>query len=203
VDVPEDSAPAAVVLQAPGIVEVVAARFPDTIAFIPPPSKVDIEPAIPAPDIPTPTVDIDPALPEPDIPTLAADIDPVVWELDIAMEEHAAPPVAPSVVGLRPPGLSSTEPIGIPVGPTEPRGEVAPIAGIAGAPTCASPGSLRRNAAAVTAIRRHLVASPYSFRMGVHRSSFRGDAGHELDECPAAISRSPSRTANKCERPPT
>jgi hypothetical protein len=75
VDAPEDCAPAAVALQAPGIVEVVAARLPDIIAFMPPPSKVDIEPAPPVADIPTPTVDIDPTLPKPDVPTPAVDID--------------------------------------------------------------------------------------------------------------------------------
>jgi hypothetical protein len=171
-DAPEDGAPAAVALQAPGIDEGVAAIFPDIIAFMPPPSKVDIEPVLPAPDIPTPTVDIEPALTEPDIPTPGSDIDPVVWELGIAIEEHAAAPVAPSVAGLRPPGLSSTEPIGIPVGPTEPRGEVAPIAGITGAATCANPGPQRSNTAAVSAIRTRLVANLYSPRTSVHRSSF-------------------------------
>ena len=195
VDAPEDSVPAVVALQAPGIVEVVAAKFPDAIAFVPPPSKVDIEPALPVPEIPTPTVDIEPALLEPDIPTPAADIDPTVWELDSAIDGHAAPLVAPSVIGLRPPGLSSTEPIGIPVGPTEPRGEVAPIAGKAGAPTCASPGPLHRSAATVTAIRTRVVANLYSFRMSVHRSSFQNDAGHGVDECLVVIARSPSRTA--------
>jgi hypothetical protein len=110
---------AVVELQALGIVEVVAAGFPDVIPLVPPPSKVDIELAVPEPDIPPSKVDIEPVIPEPDIP----------------VEEHAAPPVEPSVMGLRPPELSSTEPIGIPAGPTAERGEAIPIAGKAGAPT--------------------------------------------------------------------
>jgi hypothetical protein len=197
VDAPEGCAPATAALQALGIVEVVAARFPDAIGFTPPPSKVDIEPALPIPDVPTPTVDIEPAPTEPDVPAPAADI--AVWELGIAMDGHAATPVAPSVIGLRPPGLSSTEPIGIPVGPTEPRGEVAPIAGNAGAPTCASPGLLSRSAASVMAIGTHVVANLYALGMGAHRSSFQNDAGHALDECPGvsrAFHRVPRASAN-------
>jgi len=84
--------------------------------------------------------------------------------------EHAALPVEPSVMGLRPPELSSTEPIGIPAGPTAERGEAIPIAGGAGAAaTCARPGPLRRSAVIVTAINRRAVASLCTLRMGVHR----------------------------------
>jgi hypothetical protein len=150
VDVP----PAAVELQALDIVEVVAARFSDVIPLVPPPSKADGEPALPEPDIPPSKVDIEPVFPEPDIP----------------MEEHAALPVVPSAMGLIPPELSSTEPIGTPAGPTAERGEAIPIAGETGAPTCARPGPLWRSAAIVTAINRRALASLCSVRIGVHRS---------------------------------
>jgi hypothetical protein len=164
-----DMPPAAVELQALDIVEVVAARFPDVIPLVPPPSKVDVEPTLPEPGIPPSKVDIEPALPEPDIPTPTVDIEPVLPEPDIPVEEHAAPPVEPSAMGLRPPELSSTEPMGTPAGPTAERGEATPIAGEAGAPTCARLGPLRRSAAIVTAINRRALASLCSFRMRVHR----------------------------------
>jgi hypothetical protein len=165
IDVP----PAAVELQALDIAEVVAARFPDGIPLVPPPSKVDVEPALPEPDTPPSKVDIEPALPEPDIPTPTVDIEPEFPEPDIPVEEHAALPVEPSAMGLKPPELSSTEPIGTPAGPTAARGEATPIAGEAGAPTCAGLGPLRRSAAIVKAINRRALASSFFFRITVHR----------------------------------
>jgi hypothetical protein len=168
-----DAPPAAVELQAldigEAVVEVGAARFPDVIPLMPPPSNVDIEPAFPEPDIPPSKVDIEPAIPEPDIPAPTVDVEPAIPEPDIPTEEHAALPVEPSVMGLRPPGLSSTEPIGIPAGPTAERGEAIPIAGEAGAPTCARLGPLRRSAAIVKAINRRALASSCFFRITVHR----------------------------------
>jgi hypothetical protein len=185
VDVP----PAAVELQALDIVEVVAAGVPDVIPLVPPPSKVDIELAVPEPDIPPSKVDIELALPEPDIP----------------VEEHAAPLVEPSVMGLRPPELSSTEPIGIPAGPTAERGEAIPIAGEAGAPTCARLGPLRRSGAIATAINRRAVASLCSFRIGVHRGFKCPGTRRGIWMNVVIIAHSASRTETKCgrlEQPP-
>jgi hypothetical protein len=132
-----DPPSAAVELQALEIVEVVVAGIPDVIPIMPPPSNVDVEPALPEPDI--------------------------------ATEEHAALPDGPSIVGLRPPGLSSTEPIGMPTGPTAESGEAIPIAGVAGAPTCAWLDPRWRSAAIATAIDRRTIVSLCPFRMGVHR----------------------------------
>jgi hypothetical protein len=165
VDVP----PAAVELQALEIVEVVAAILPDVIPLVPPPSKVDVEPALPEPGIPPSKVDIEPALSELGIPMPTVDIEPVLTELDIPAEEHAALPAESSAIGLRPPELSSTEPIGTPAGPTAERGEAIPIAGKAGPPTCVRPGPLCRSAAIVTAINRRALAGSCSLRIGVHR----------------------------------
>jgi hypothetical protein len=203
VDVP----PAAVELQALDIVVVVAARFPDVIPLMPPPSKVDIEPALPESDIPPSNVDIEPALPKPDVPAPTVDIEPALPEPDIPMAEHAALPVEPSVMGLRPPGLSSTEPIGIPAGPTAERGEAIPTVGGAGAAaTCARPGPLRRSAAIVVAINRRAAASLCSFRIGVGPGFKRpgtSRAGFWMNV--VGIAHSLFRTTTKCrhlEEPP-
>jgi hypothetical protein len=201
IDVP----PAAVELQALDIAEVVAARFPDGIPLVPPPSKVDVEPALPEPDTPPSKVDIEPALPEPDIPTPTVDIELALPEPDIPVEEHAAPLVEPSVMGLRPPELSSTEPIGIPAGPTAERGEAIPIAGEAGAPTCARLGPLRRSGAIATAINRRAVASLCSFRIGVHRGFKCPGTRRGIWMNVVIIAHSASRTETKCgrlEQPP-
>jgi hypothetical protein len=155
-DAPEDELPEAVEPQALDIVEGMVIGDPDIAPLMPPPSNEEIDPELPELDVPT-----DPAIPEPAIPT----------------PEHAALPMEPSGMGLRPPGLSSTAPIGTPTGPAEageepksPRGEVIPIAGEAAVPTCARLAPLRKSAAIVTAINRRVTVSLFCFRIGAHHS---------------------------------
>jgi hypothetical protein len=63
------------------------------------------------------------------------------------------------IVVLKPPGLSSTEPSGIPVGPTVVRGDVAPMAGGVAVVTCAKPGPLGNSVETVMAISKPAILS--------------------------------------------
>ncbi|HEY2528828.1 MAG TPA: hypothetical protein VGJ20_12915 [Xanthobacteraceae bacterium] len=80
---------------------------PIVFVFMPAPSKVEAEPVVPVPDRPVPA-------------------------------HGSVLTVGSSGAGLRPPGVSSLEPSGIPTGPTDdvapstPKGDVAPMAGLAG-----------------------------------------------------------------------
>jgi hypothetical protein len=96
--------------------------------------------------------------------------DPALPELGVATPEHAALPIEPDTVGLKPPELSSTAPNGIPVGSTGARGEVAPIAGEGAMLTCAKLGPLWKSATIVMAINKRVFVSTCSFRIVVHRS---------------------------------
>jgi len=120
---------------------------PDMPTF-PPPSKVELVPVIPEPLTPgvTPPVTDVPFVPQVEMPA-----------------------VAPRDPGLRPPGLSSVEPKGIPTGPTGPvlpSGEVRPIPGAGLVPipgagiveeTCDTAGAATRSSVAVTIGSRHLI----------------------------------------------
>jgi hypothetical protein len=112
---------------------------PDMPAF-PPPSKVELVPVVAEPLIPgvtPPVIDV-----------------PFVPQVEM-------PAVAPRDPGLRPPGVSSVEPRGIPTGPTGlglPSGDVMPIPG-AGLveETCEKAGAATKSSVAVTIGNRHLI----------------------------------------------
>jgi hypothetical protein len=120
----------------------------------------------------------------------------VIPGLDVLRPEHPIVPGEPSVVGdivgvpdrvgemdvgtLKPPGLSSRDPKGmpvgptvapgvripgIPVGPTVESGDVIPIAGVVVVLTCARLGPLGKTAAVVMAINKRAVVSLYWMRI--------------------------------------
>ena len=103
--------------------QVLAIDEPD---IVPPPSKVELDPAIPLPvaDIPVPPADI--PVPTADIPVL-----------DVAVPAHNVPPAS----GLTPPVLSSVAPSGMPTGPDGPLKFIVPSGDVAPRPgmglTCA------------------------------------------------------------------
>jgi hypothetical protein len=118
---------------------------PDIAPLIPPPSKVELDPAVPEPPIVGTAVEDIPGVPHGDI---------------LAVE--------PSGAGLRPPGTSSVEPNGIPAGPAEPGlpngdvmpipGDVMPIPGEAADPvgaTCDNAGTAPRSRIAPTIGEMH------------------------------------------------
>jgi hypothetical protein len=108
------------------------------VPLTPPPSKLDkvessavmADSAVGAVEQPTPLME------------LSGDVEPGVVAGAI------------EIVVLKPPGLSSTEPRGMPVGPTVVRGDVAPMAGGAAVVTCAKPGPLGNSVETVMAISK-------------------------------------------------
>jgi hypothetical protein len=151
-ELPDDEPPVAIEPQPPDNVEGMGLDAADMAVPIPPPSKGEVED------------------PEADMPT-----DPAIPTLDIPAPEHDALPSEPSGAGLRPPGLSSTAPIGMPTGPTgapdvpaPPRGEVIPMAGKAEVSTCARLGPPEKKVAVVMAISKHVAPRLYCFRIGAH-----------------------------------
>jgi hypothetical protein len=132
----------------------VAAQVLDAVPALPPPSNTEVEPDVPAADIPVPS-----DVPVIELPT--SDVMPV-FELAIEppMPAHSVllPPVDPSV-GLMPGEASSVPPRGMPVGATGepgpmPRGEVVPIGEGPGEmlipPTCAEAEPQPKSAVSVT-----------------------------------------------------
>jgi hypothetical protein len=107
---------------------------PDTPTF-PPPSKVELDPAVPLALIPGV------ALPVTEVPLVP---------------QSAVPAVEPSGPGLRPPGSSSVEPRGMPTGPTDPvpMGDVVPIPGRA---VCDTAGAAPRSSIAAIMGSRHRI----------------------------------------------
>jgi hypothetical protein len=111
-------------------------QSPDTPTF-PPPSKVELDPAVPA------------------IPVAVTDI-PFVPQSEVLVVEPSGP-------GLSPPGSSSVEPKGMPTGPTEPAlpsGDVMPIPGEAPEPveaTCEMAGAPPSNSIAAATDRRRRI----------------------------------------------
>jgi len=81
------------------------------------------------------------------------------------------------IVVLKPPGLISTEPRGIPVGPTVVSGDVAPMAGGVAVITCAKLGPLGNSVETVMAISKPAIPGLWSFRIGITRLRSRRGAG--------------------------
>jgi hypothetical protein len=135
------------------------AQVPDAVPAVPPPSKMAVEPDVPAADVATPD----------DIPAVG-----------LPRPEHALPGTAlkgdngdaPDVIGLTPGDASSVAPRGIPVGATAgagpmPSGDVMPSGDEPGdvpsPPTCAAAGPQPKSAVTTAAInKRAITVSPYS-----------------------------------------
>lgn len=114
----------------------------------------------------------------------------VIADSDVGAVEHPAPPMELSgdtepavvvgeieIVVLKPPGLISTEPRGIPVGPTVVSGDVAPMAGGVAVITCAKLGPLGNSVETVMAISKPAIQGLWSFRIGITRLRSRRGAG--------------------------
>jgi hypothetical protein len=126
--------PAAGVIAVPGEVPVVPVTAglqllaSDEPNIAPPPSKVELDPAMPVPDVVIPVPEPDVTPPEAVMPVL----EPAVPVLDVAVPAHKVPPAS----GLSPPLSSSVAPNGMPTGPDGPlefivpSGDVAPMPGV-------------------------------------------------------------------------
>jgi len=134
----------------------VAAQVPDAVPTVPPPSKTEFEPDVPALDISVPDV----------VPVVEVVRPKDVSGIEPPMPEHSVLAGSPSgdvpdVVGLTPGDASSVVPIGMPVGATGepgpmPRGDVMPSGDCAKAAP-----QLNRTAAVVTITKRVIVGSPF------------------------------------------
>jgi hypothetical protein len=117
---------------------------------------------------------------EPDVP--AVDV-AMPEDIGLPKPEHALPVAGPSgdipdVIGLTPGDASSVAPRGTPVGATAgagpmPSGDVMPSGDAPGdvpiPPTCAAVEPQPKKAAAITAIKKRLIAGLSSFGIGVGR----------------------------------
>lgn len=119
-----------------------------------------------------PLIDVVPLTPPPS-KLEKVDVNPAAAEPDVGTSEQPAPLVELNVVGeldvgeLKPPGLSSTAPSGMPVGAVAVRGDVVP-AGVT-VLTCARPGRLANSVDIVATTKRLAIASVCLFRIGSHR----------------------------------
>jgi hypothetical protein len=119
----------------------VVGQVPDAVPVTPPPSKTEVEPEVPAVDVPViPVIE----LPMPDIvPTVEPPVPKEVCGIETPMPAHCATMPVPDVDGLTPGDASSVAPRGTPVGATGeagpmPSGDVMPSGGeVPVAPTCA------------------------------------------------------------------
>jgi hypothetical protein len=141
----------------------VVGQAPDVVPVIPPPSKTEVEPDVPAVDVPIvelPIPDVVPAV-EPPIPKDVCGIEP-------PMPAHCAMTPVPEVDGLTPGDASSVAPRGTPVGATGepvpmPSGDVMPSGGeVPVAPTCAEAEPAPKSAAvksvaAVTVVTNRII----------------------------------------------
>jgi hypothetical protein len=140
----------------------IVAQAPDVVPVMPPPSKTEVEPDVPAVDVPVvelPMPDIVPAV-EPPVPKDVCGIEP-------PMPEHCMMMPVPDVVGLTPGDASSVAPKGTPVGATgEPgpmlSGEVMPSGEVPVPPTCATAEPQTNTAAVMTTLARTPGCTPYS-----------------------------------------
>lgn len=135
-----------------------AAQVPDAVPAMPPPSKTEVEPDVPAVDIPVP---------------------------DVAPPEHVvllavnASGDVPDVNGLTPGDASPVAPRGMPVGATGepgpmPSGDIMPSGDVPGEmptpPTCAKAEPQLRRIAAVVAITMRVIVGSTLFCIGVRRT---------------------------------
>jgi hypothetical protein len=116
----------------------IVGQAPDVVPVTPPPSKTEVEPDVPAVDVPIvalPIPDVVPGL-EPPIPKDVCGIEP-------PMPAHCEMTPVPEVDGLTPGDASSVAPRGTPAGATGepvpmPSGDVIPSGEVPVPPTCAA-----------------------------------------------------------------
>jgi hypothetical protein len=133
---------------------VIPAQVPDAVPAVPPPSKMLVEPDVPAAEV---------AMPE---------------DVGLPKPEHALPVAGPKgdmpdVIGLTPGDARSVAPRGIPVGATAgagpmPSGDVMPSGDAPGdvpiPPTCATAEPQLRRPATIAAIKKRVIAGLSSLR---------------------------------------
>jgi hypothetical protein len=153
----------------------IAAQLPDAVPAMPPPSKTEVEPDIPAVDVPVPE-DV-PVIELPPIPKDVCGIEPPMPEQMELLPVVGPTGEVPDVIGLTPGDASSVAPRGMPAGaPGEPgpmpRGEVMPSGEGPGEmlipPTCAKAAPQPKKTAAVVAIIKRVIVGSTSF---LHRTS--------------------------------
>jgi hypothetical protein len=145
----------------------IAAQVPDAVPAMPPPSKTEVEPDIPAVDVP-----VLPVIELPPIPKDVCGIEPPMPEHIVTLPVVGPIGDAPDVIGLTPGDASCVAPKGMPAGAPGvpgpmPRGEVMPSGEGPGEmlipPTCArAEPQPSRTAAVVTIIKRVIVGSTSS-----------------------------------------
>jgi hypothetical protein len=135
-------------------------QAPDVVPVMPPPSKTEVEPDVPAVDVPV--IELPMELPdivpmvEPAVPKDACGIEP-------PMPAHCEMTPVPDVDGLTPGDASSVAPSGTPTGPTGepapmPSGDVMPSGGdVPVAPTCAEAVPQVIKAAVIAAIANRFI----------------------------------------------
>lgn len=156
----------------------VVTQVPDAVPMVPPPSKTEFEPDVPALDVPVPE----------DVPVIelsVTDVVPVVVPKDACgieppMPEHSVLAVSPigdvpDVVGLTPGDASSVAPRGMPVGATAapgpmPSGDVMPSGGPGEICAKAEPHPKRTAAVAVIA-KRVIVIDLIRLEFVAHRTN--------------------------------
>jgi hypothetical protein len=163
----------------------VVTQVPDAVPRVPPPSKTEFEPDVPALDVPVPE----------DVPVIELSVTDVVPVVEVVvpkdacgieppMPEHSVLAVSPigdvpDVVGLTPGDASSVAPRGMPVGATaapgpRPSGDVMPSGGPGEICAKAEPHP-KRTAAVVVIAKRVIVFDP--IWAGARR------APNQLDKC--------------------
>jgi hypothetical protein len=149
----------------------IAAQAPDAVPAMPPPSKTEVEPDIPAVDVAVPE-DV-PVIELPPIPKDVCGIEPPMPEHVVMLPVVGPIGDAPDVIGLTPGDASSVAPKGTRTGATGepgpmPSGEVMPSGEGPGEmpiipPTCAkAEPQPRRTPAVVTIIKRVIIGSTFS-----------------------------------------
>ena len=135
-----------------------AAQVPDAVPAMPPPSKTEVEPDVPAVDIPVP------------------DVTPPEHVVLLAVNASGD---VPDVNGLTPGDASPVAPRGMPVGATGepgpmPSGDIMPSGDVPGEmpnpPTCAKAEPQLRRTAAVVAITMRVIVGSTLLCIGVRRT---------------------------------
>jgi hypothetical protein len=139
-------------------------QAPDVVPVMPPPSKTEVEPDVPAIDVPIVELPIPDVVPTPDIvPTVEVSVPNDACGIEPPMPAHCEMTPVPKVDGLTPGAASSVAPSGTPTGPTGepapmPSGDVMPSGGdVPVAPTCAEAVPQVIKAAVIAAITNRFI----------------------------------------------
>jgi hypothetical protein len=173
-------------------------QAPDVVPVMPPPSKTEVEPDVPAVVVPIVELVIADVVPTPDIvPTVEVAVPKDACGMEPPMPAHCEMTPVPEVDGLTPGDASSVAPSGTPTGPTGepapmPSGDVMPSGGdVPVAPTCAEAVPQATKAAVMAAIaNRFILPSPalLAVALGGSRRRF-GDKQWESAQSPCGTPR--------------